>query len=199
MSDPANPYDHTKKVSRLPPLPEKLDPILKERFDASISRGGQILNLHRVGGHAPNLSRARGEFTWALRNNCVSSRFHRELAIVRTAILVDCAYEVDHHYDMALMAGITKDQIEAMKGDWKSKASLFDAKCQALLTYVDGLVGNKGIVADGDFNTLLEHFTPQEIVELTYCATSYYANGLFVKGLGIERDAAHVRTAPGKF
>lgn len=198
MADASNPYDHTRKVSRLPPLPKDLDPVLKARFDASIARGGQILNLHRTSGHAPNLSRARGELTWALRNSCVSSRFHREMAIVRTAVIVDCPYEIDHHYDMALQAGLTRDQVEALKGDWKSHASLFDAKSRALLTYVDGLC-NKGQVPQADFDALLENFTPQEIIELTYCATSYYANGLYVKALGIERDPPHVKTAPGKF
>jgi phosphoserine phosphatase len=39
--------------------------------------------------------------------------------------------------------------------------------------------------------------TPQEIVELTYCATSYYANGLFVKGLGIECPRSIERQIPG--
>lgn len=198
MSDPANPYDHTRKVSRLPPLPDKIDPVLKSRFDASLSRGGQILNLHRAGGHAPNLSRARGEFTWALRNACVSSRLHRELAIMRTALLIDCAYEVDHHTEMAEMAGLSKQQLEAIKGDWRRHEGLFDAKCRALLAYVDG-VCNKGLVSDADFAELSKHFTAQEIVELTYTTTAYYANGLYVKALGIERDPPHVRTAPGKF
>lgn len=199
MSDPSNPYDHTRKVSRLPPLPATLDPVLKQRFDASLSRGGQILNLHRTGGHAPNLSKARGEFTWALRSNCVSSRLFREMVIMRTAVIVDCAYEVDHHYDMALKAGLSNAQIEALKGEWRSQEALFDARSQALLTYIDGLVGNKGVVSDAAFDAMLGHFTPQEIVELTYCATHYYANGLFVKALGIERDPPHVRTAEGKF
>lgn len=198
MADAANPYDHTRKVSRLPPLPEQLDPVLKARFDASISRGGQILNLHRANGHAPNLSKARGELTWALRNSCVSSRFHREMAIVRTAVIVECEYEIQHHYDMALKAGLTQPQVEALLGDWKQQAGLFDDKSKALITYVDGLC-NKGNVPQADFDAMLQHFTPQETVELTYCSTSYYANGLFVKALGIERDPPHVKTAQGKF
>lgn len=198
MSNSSDPYEHTKKVSRLPPLPEKLDPVLKARFDASLSRGGQILNLHRTAGHAPNLSKARGEFTWALRNACVSSRLHREMAILRTAAVVDCAYEIQHHYEMGQKAGLSEAQLQALLGDWRSKAGLFDDKGCALIAYVDGLC-NKGQVPQSDFDAMLKHFTPQEIVELTYCTTSYYANGLFVKGLGIERDPEHVKTAHGKF
>jgi AhpD family alkylhydroperoxidase len=197
--DPSNPYDHTRKVSRLPPLPKELDPVLKQRFDATVSRGGQILNLHRTGGHAPQLAKARSEFTWALRSKCVSSRFAREMAILRTAFIVDCAYEVNHHYDMALKAGLTKEQVEALKGDWRKQENLFDDKGRALLTYLDGLVGAKGQVSDAAFNDMLKHFTPREVVELTYCATHYYANGLFVKALGIEIDPPHVKTAAGTF
>ena len=43
------------------------------------------------------------------------------------------------------------------------------------------------------------HFSPQEIVELAFAVTSYWANGMFVKGLGIENDEPHVKPAQGKF
>ena len=58
---------------------------------------------------------------------------------------------------------------------------------------------NKGVVSDKTFQILADHFSPQEIIELAYNATSYYASGLFMKALAIEPDEPHKKAAPGKF
>jgi len=191
-------YPHTRKVSRLPPLPPKLGAIARENFDTVLRRGGQILNLHCVYGHAPALAKARGGFVWALRDACLATRQMRELAIVRTAYLMQCDYELDHHLPMARRAGLSDAQIEALR-DWRRVEDLFTAPQRALLAYLDAMFGNKGEVDDHVFQDLLTHFSPQEIVELTMCATSYYGHAYFVKALAVEIDEPHVKAAPGRF
>jgi alkylhydroperoxidase family enzyme len=186
------------KVSRLPPLPEPLDPIVQELFEDTTSRGGSILNLHLTKAHAPRLQAAGRHITRALRSECVSSRLLREIAILRASILVGCAYEEHHHRPLALAAGLSQEQLDAMK-DWRPKAHLFDAQQQALLAYVDALGLNKGDVDDATFAGMEKHFSPQEIVELTLCATSYYGGGMFMKAMRIQIDDPHKKAAPGKF
>ncbi len=186
------------KVSRLPPLPEPLDPLIHELFAETTSRGGSILNLHLTKAHAPKLALAGRPSTRALRNDCVSPRLLREIAIVRMSMLVGCAYELHHHRPLVLQAGLSEAQFDALK-DWRQERQLFAAKQQALLAYVDRLGSNKGEVDDATFATMERHFSPQEIVELTLCATHYYASGLFMKAMRIEIDAAHKKAAPGKF
>ena len=191
-------YAHTRKVSRLPPLPAVPDPVLTENFENILARGGQIINLHRVSGHAPVLAKVRGDFVWALRDACLASRQMRELAIVRVAYLMDCDYELDHHLPLARRAGLSDAQIEALR-DWRGKEELFDTPQLALLAYLDGMFNNRGEVDDDTFQRLLTHFPPQEIVELTMCATSYYANAFYVKALGVEIDEPQAKAAPGRF
>ena len=188
---------HTRKVSRLPPLPEKVDPLTEERFALQRSRGAEPLNLHLTQAHAPRLSKARGEFIWALRNDTRLGRRLLELAIVRTAHIVDCAYELDHHLPMIRKAGFTEAQVAALK-DWRQSAGLFAEKEQALLAFVDQLC-DKGNVDDATFERLARHFSSQEIVEIAQASTSYYANGMFVKAMRIEIDQPHVKAAEGKF
>lgn len=195
--DPAD-YAHARQVSRLPALPAELDPMQKENFDRVLARGGQILNLHRVSGHAPALAKARGEFVWALRDACLATRQMRELAIVRVAYLMACDYELDHHLPLASRAGLSDAQIQALP-DWRSSQKLFDSAQQALLAYLDAMFDNKGDVDHDTFQNLLAHFSPQEIVELTMCATSYYANAYYVKALKVQIDQPHVKAAPGRF
>jgi 4-carboxymuconolactone decarboxylase len=195
-STPGPKPPHTRKVSRLPPLPETVDPIMEERFAQQRARGAEPINLHLVQGHAPKLSKAKGEFIWSLRNDTKLGRKLLELAIVRTAYLIDCAYELDHHLPMIKKVGYSDAQIAAMK-DLSGKAGLFDEREQALLGFVDGIC-DKGRVDDATYGRLSQHFSPQEIVELTFAVTSYWANGMFVKGLGIEVDQPHIKAAEGK-
>jgi AhpD family alkylhydroperoxidase len=187
------------KVSRLPPLPEPLDPIITELFEDTARRGGSILNLHLTKAHAPKLQQAGRHITRALRNECDAPRVLREIAILRASILVGCAYEAHHHTPLAAAAGLTQEQVEAVKGDWRAKADLFDDKQKALLAYVDQLGNNKGDVDDATFAAMEEQFNPQQIVELTMCATSYYGGGMFMKAMRIRIDDPHKVAAPGKF
>ena len=122
----------------------------------------------------------------------------REIAILRASILVGCAYEEHHHRPLAAAAGLTQEQVDAVK-DWRPKAHLFDEKQQALLAYVDQLALNKGDVDDATFAAMEKHFSPQEIVELTMCATSYYGCRIFMKAMRIQIDDPHKKAAPGGF
>jgi len=47
-------------ISRLPPLPQPLDPILQDIFDKRRAMGGAVINLSLTTGHAPKFARASG-------------------------------------------------------------------------------------------------------------------------------------------
>lgn len=197
MTDAPHRLPHTRKISRLPALPETVDPIIEQRFADQRRRGAEPLNLHLVQAHAPKLAKSRGEFAWTLRNDTKLGRRLLELTILRTARIIDCAYELDHHVPLGLQAGLTMPQIEAT-ADWRAHASLFTERERALLAFVDGLC-DRGNVDEATYAAAEAQFSPQEIVEICYCATSYYANGMFVRAMRIEIDAPHVKAAPGKF
>ncbi|HXF53770.1 MAG TPA: carboxymuconolactone decarboxylase family protein [Hyphomicrobiaceae bacterium] len=192
------PAEESRKVSRLPPLPQPLDPIIEELFADTRRRGGEPLNLHHTTGHAPKLSKARRMMTVALRNDCKTPRKLRELTILRMSHINDCPYERDHHEPLGLRAGLTQEQLDALP-DWKTHRHLFSEEERALLAYVDALGIDRGEVDDATFADMEKHFSPQEIVEITYCATTYLANAIVVKAFRIERDLPHIRAAPGKF
>jgi len=47
-------------ISRLPPLPQPLDPILQDMFDKRRAMGGAVINLSLTTGHAPKFARSHG-------------------------------------------------------------------------------------------------------------------------------------------
>jgi hypothetical protein len=76
-------------ISRLPPLPQPLDPILQDMFDKRRAMGGAVINLTLTTGHAPKFARASGGMAFAIRFETSTPRRLIELVIFRTARLWD--------------------------------------------------------------------------------------------------------------
>src|ERR1700744_1479605 len=77
-----------QKVSRLPPLPQPLDPILQEMFNKRRAQGGDIINLQIATGHAPKFVQASSGMAFTIRFNATVPRKLIELTIMRTAQIV---------------------------------------------------------------------------------------------------------------
>jgi alkylhydroperoxidase family enzyme len=180
-------------VSRLPPLADPpSDPLLRELFEETRQRGGQVINLHLTLGHAPKIFKARRIMATALRHEAMTPRVLCELAIIRTAQIVGSDYELNQHMPMALEAGLTRQQLDAVES-WRESA-LFDERQRALLAYVEAMAADRGRVDDRTFAEFARFFTPQEIVELTVTVGNYYGTGLIIKALGIRIEDDGRRT-----
>jgi alkylhydroperoxidase family enzyme len=183
------------KVSRLPPLPQPLDPIMQQMFDKRRAMGGAIINLQLATGHAPKFSRAASAMAFTIRFDAVTPRRLLELVILRTAEIVGSDYEINQHKPLMKLCGYSDAQIAAV-ASWRG-SPLFDDKQRALLGYVEQMT-HGGDVDDAAFAALGQHFSPQEIVEITYTTGSYYANGLLTKALRIETEHDGRLTVAGK-
>jgi alkylhydroperoxidase family enzyme len=195
FAGPISAAEVQQKVSRLPPLPQPLDPILKEMFDKRGAMGGAIINLSLARGHAPKFAKAAEVMAFTIRFDATTPRKLRELAIYRTAEIVGSDYEINQHMPMMKMCGYSGEQI-AQVATWQS-SKLFDDKELAVLSYVEQMA-HGGTVDDPTFANLAKFFTPQEIVEITYTVSSYYGTGLVTKALKIEVETDGRLTVAGK-
>jgi alkylhydroperoxidase family enzyme len=184
-----------QKVSRLPPLPQPLDPILQKMFDDSRAKGGAVINLNIATGHAPKFSQASRAMAFAIRFDAKTPRRLLELVIMRTAQIVGSAYELNQHTPFIKACGYSDAQIAAIPA-WQT-STLFDDQQRALLGYVEQ-TAHGGEVDDATFATLEKFFTPEEIVEITYTVGSYYSTGLLTKALRIEVETDGRITVAGK-
>jgi alkylhydroperoxidase family enzyme len=184
-----------QKVSRLPPLPQPLDPILQEMFAKRRAQGGDVINLQLATGHAPIFTRAASAMAFTIRFDAKTPRKLLELVIMRTAQIVGSAYEINQHVPLIKMCGYSEAQLAALP-QWQA-SSLFDDKERALLGYVEAMA-HGGDVDDPTFAGLQKFFKPQEIVEITYTVGNYYANGLLTKALRIEVETDGRLTVAGK-
>ena len=184
-----------QQISRLPPLPQPLDPILQEMFDKRRAQGGAIINLQIATGHAPKFTRAASTMAFTIRFDAKTPRRLLELVIMRTAEIVGSTYEINQHIPLAKMCGYSDAQIVALP-TWQA-STLFDDKERATLAYVEEMT-HGGDVDDPTFAALQKFLTPQEIVEITYTVGNYYANGLLTKALRIEVETDGRETVAGK-
>jgi alkylhydroperoxidase family enzyme len=194
QKQPQNIPVEQRRISRLPPLPQPLDPILQEMFAKRRAQGGDIINLQIATGHAPRFTRAASTMAFTIRFDAKTPRRLRELIILRTAQIVGSTYEVNQHIPLMKMCGYSDAQIAALP-QWQA-SRLFDDKERATLGYVEQMA-HGGDVDDPTFATLQKFYTPQEIVEITYMVGSYYANGLLTKALRIEVESDGRETVTG--
>ncbi len=89
--------------------------------------------------------------------------------ILRTAIVMRSEYEWHQHRSMALDAGVTPAQVEALAA-WQV-SDLFDARDKAALTLTDAML--TGNVPDAVHAALDRWFDDQERVELVLTAGFY--------------------------
>ena len=184
-----------QQVSRLPPLPQPLDPVLQKMFDDSRAKGGAVINLNIATGHAPKFSQASRAMAFAIRFDAKTPRRLLELVIMRTAQIVGSAYELNQHTPFIKACGYSDAQIAALRA-WQA-STLFDDKERALLGYVEQMA-HGGNVDDAAFASLQKYFTPEEIVEISYTVGSYYSTGLLTKALRIEVETDGRVTVAGK-
>jgi len=184
-----------QSVSRLPPLPQPLDPVLQEMFAKRRAQGGAIINLQLTTGHSPKFSQAASTMAFAIRFDSVVPRRLIELTIMRTAQIVGADYEINQHIPLFKMCSYSDAQLAALP-EWKT-STLFDEKERALLGYVEQMA-HGGNVDDPTFAELQKYFSPKEIVELTYTVGNYYANVLLTKALRIQVETDGRETVAGK-
>jgi alkylhydroperoxidase family enzyme len=184
-----------RKVSRLPPLPQPLDPILQQMFAKRHAQGGAIINLQITTGHAPKFALAASAMAFTIRFDAKTPRKLLELTIMRTAEIAGAQYEINQHIPLFKMCGYSDAQLAALP-HWQT-STLFDDRQRAVLGYVEQMT-HGGDVDDPTFAALQKYFTPEEIVELTYTTGNYYANGLLTKALRIQPETDGRETVPGK-
>lgn len=172
------------RLKMLPVQPE--DPALAAMFDEVRARGVRVPNLYRVMGHSPAMLRAWLDFAWPLRLDAKTSRGLRELLILRGAQVSGAHYEWVHHTAMALAAGVSQQQIDAL-ADWQS-ASCFDPTERAVIRLAEEVTIGPG--ASGECIEALREqgFDEAGIVELTLTASFYVCVSRFLQSMEVELE-----------
>ena len=161
-------------------LPEEF----REAFDQVLeANGGQVSGPTSITANSPEMARRRGHLTSYLRYENAIPQNILELAICATARAMDCAYVWNAHAPAARRAGVSDAVIDALRE--KRPLPAMSSQEQAIVNYCQEFYTTHQVAGD-TFQTALDQFGTQQLVELTtlmghYAQTSFILNAFEVQ------------------
>lgn len=170
-------------MARAPhPDPDGLSPATRDALAALPANNVFQALAHAEAAFGPLMALAA-----SLWNDAELSPRRRELAILRTARLVDSDYEWMHHVEVARMVGITDDEIAAIDAGALAAVD-FPAADRLLLEAVPVLLERRR-TDDAAFAALRDAIGLREVVELHLVVGLYATIAAVVADLDVEPDA----------
>lgn len=169
------------RVPRFDPLPEDAwDDVLK-----AVAATTGPLNIFTTLARHPDLFHSWIGFGSMLLMKGTLGARDRELAIMRTAHHRSCGYKWRHHRGLALGAGLTDDEIAALRLD--IDAHDWSDDDHVVLTAADELHAS-GTVSDATWTELATRFGEHELIELVVLIGHYHMVAFALNALRVQNE-----------
>ncbi len=152
-----------------------------------VAERGSVLHLYQMLLHSPPLAEGWLDYLTAVRHRLTLGGALRELIIMRVALLNGAPYEADQHAPIALGAGVTQAQLEAL-ADWGS-ADCYDATQRAVLRLTDAMTRDIHFAPEV-VSAVREHLGERGTVEAVATVAAYNMVSRFLEALQIHSDDA---------
>lgn len=123
---------------------------------------------------------------FALYRNAGLDPVLRELGQCRAGWARGSQFVFSQHCKSARGVGIPEEKVRAIP-HW-GVADCFTPLERAVLAYTDGLVYDRGRVADEVVEALQQHLSDEEVLELTYTTSLYLMHAVMSRALRVEFD-----------
>ena len=140
-------------------------------------------NIFRMMAHSPSYLEQYCRLGGAIRHKGELDPVLRELAITRTGILCEAAYEVAAHKRIGKNVGVTDEQNAALE-NWQS-ANCFSELQRAALAFTDEIVRLRR-PSDATFNAIAARLMPAALVELQLSVGFYVMTSKFLETFDID-------------
>jgi alkylhydroperoxidase family enzyme len=140
-------------------------------------------NIFRMMAHSPSHFEQYCRLGGAIRHKGELDPIVRELAITRTGILCEAAYEIVAHKRIGKGVGVTDEQNAALE-DWKS-ATCFNEVQRAALAFTDEIVKLRR-PTDVTFEAISARLTPAALIELQLSVGFYIMTSKFLETFAID-------------
>lgn len=145
---------------------------------------GSSKNMSMALANHPELAKAYYTFGWhVLRTTTIAVR-PRELIVLRTAWHQQCAYEWHYHVGYALSAGLTMEEIAAVRDGPDSPVWNGKDEDRAVLRGVDELVATSKIT-DATWAELTRFFDKKQMMDLLFTIGNYVMLGWAAGAMGV--------------
>ena len=171
-------------MARLP-YPDLTTPEAAPVAERIASERGKVINLYKMLLHSPVVADGWRAFLTAIRQKASLSDRHRELAILRVAVINRAPYEFAAHIPFAKNSGFTDAEIKETEHD-KMPASVTDAD-RAVLALTDEMTRNVQVL-DATYAEAKKHFNDREMVELTATIAAYNLVSRFLEANQVDHE-----------
>jgi len=159
--------------------PDQASPEVKEIYEQKLK--GKPGNAQKALAHRPDLLKNFVGF-YASVGRSLERRLY-ELIYIRTSLINQCHYCLQHHLASSKRAGVTPDDWKLLQaGDY----GRFSEKEQAAVAYAEQLTRNPHSVTDADFAVLKKHFNDAQIVDLHLLTGLANLTNRFTDPLGLQ-------------
>jgi AhpD family alkylhydroperoxidase len=166
-------------------------PAARPLVERIIAERGSVLHLYQMLLHSPPLAEGWLGYLTAVRQQLALPAALRELVIMQVALLNRAPYEADQHRPLALQAGVTAAQLDALP-DWHAGAD-FSLLQRKVLALTDAMTRHVQVPAEVLLE-VREHLDDAQLVELVATIAAYNMVSRFLEALQIHSHDA--RPAP---
>lgn len=173
-------------MSRISLIKESQAPLSARPFFANGDPGPIISSL----AHVPEILGTAAPFIGAIFGESAVPHRLKEIVVLRTSAKLGCRYCIQTHTAVALDAGLSRDEVVALRGEWPAEEVFTDAGERALRDWSDALASGPEPVSDEAMANLREYFSEPEIVELTLLSGATIMLNRYCTALDLPTAAA---------
>jgi uncharacterized peroxidase-related enzyme len=150
---------------------------------------GWVSNCTRTVAYSPPVAKWWVPFVAAVEKESggtLSGRY-KQMAVIRTSAINACAYCLGHAHSVGRATGLNGEEIAAVEGDYRNSPLLSDAET-LVVRWAELVTRNEARRDSECWNGLAEHFSPQELVELTAVICLFNMMNRFNEALRVDLD-----------
>lgn len=172
-------------MARVPyPTREEYPEAYRGAYDRMIKERGPS-HIFLALANIPNLLDLVLSFTKEMKHGSVVDQRLRELAILAVGLTAKSDYEFDHHWNIALKAGVRRAQLEHLADAETSPE--FDEKERAVVRYAREATLHVD-VSDATWNALTTHLPLRETMDIMMAVAWYNGVVRMLKPMQIETE-----------
>jgi alkylhydroperoxidase family enzyme len=175
-------------MARVPyPTREEYPEAYRPVYDRMLAeRGNPAPNIFLALANIPNLLDPLLAFTKEMKQGAVVEQRLRELSIVTVGMVSRCAYEFDHHWNIALKAGVRRAQLEQLAS--ADTSAEFDDKERAIVRYAREAT-EKIEVSEETWSALVRHLSLRGAMDIVMAVAWYNAVVRMLMPMQIETES----------
>ena len=112
--------------------------------------------------------------------------------VLRTSAKLQCSYCTNTHTVVSIQAGLTPDEILALRGEKNIEEVFSDEKERLLIVWIDAMSDGSNTIPTSLKEQMKQHYSEAEIVEFSLCIGATIMLNRYASALSLPVDPEHI-------